>query len=101
HKTRGIAALLDGPAPVVVLIALERSEIVLQNIRQAAAPAVTTIVGMKPVAHGEVRGPLHRYIKRGVDTQSAFMHGFGSVSRFQIFSNFLEKIGCQIIARIL
>ena len=54
-----VIALLQRAAPIFVLIFVERAKIILQNIRQVAAPAVAAIVGMQAVAHGLVGGFLH------------------------------------------
>src|SRR5207245_9991712 len=71
------------------------------NIRQSAAPSVAAIVSMQSVADSKIRGALHSDIQRRVNAQSAFVHRFCPVSRFEIFPELLEKVRRQVIAWIL
>src|SRR6266404_657375 len=88
-ESRDIVALVDRPAPIIVLVGIERVAMIAQNIFEFAAPAVPPVVGMQAVANGLVRGALRVNIERRVDAKPAFMDGFRAVSAFQIFANLL------------
>ena len=53
-QARDIVALVDRPAPVVVLVGLERVAMVAQDVVKLAAPAVPAVVGVQAVADGMV-----------------------------------------------
>src|SRR5581483_8709803 len=50
-QPRNITALLDGMAPVIVLVGIELAQIVAQYIRQVPAPAVAPLVCVQSVAN--------------------------------------------------
>ena len=78
-QPRNITALLDGMAPVIVLVGIELAQIVAQYIRQVPAPAVAPLVCVQSVANCLIRRALHGDVQRGVDPEPAFMHSFASV----------------------
>ena len=98
-KPCNVRALLDVAVPVVVIVGFERGAMVGEDVVQVAAPAVAAIVGVQAVADGLICGALHRDVQRGVDAQAAFVNGFGAVGAFEIFANFLDEIGREIVAR--
>ena len=100
-QARDVVALVDRPAPVVVLVGLERIAMVAQDIVELAAPAVTPVVGVQAVADGLVGGALHGDVERRVHAQPAFVHRFGAIGAFQILADFFDEIRRQGIARRL
>ena len=63
------------------------------------APAVAPIVTVQAIAHGLVRGALHRDVQRSVDAQAALIDSFGAVGAFKILADLLNEIRSEIVAR--
>ena len=96
-----VRALHDVAVPIVVLIGFEGGATIGEDVVEVAAPAVAAIVGVQAVADGLVGGALHCDVQRGVNAQAALVNGFGAVGGLEIFANFLDEIGREVVARQL
>ena len=101
HEALHVVAFVDRPAPVIVLVRIQRVGLVHEDVIQLAAPAVTAVVGVQAVANGVVGGLLHRDVERGVHAQAALVHHFRAVGAFEIFADLFDKIRRQRISRRL
>ena len=95
-----VIAFLDRAAPIVILIFVERAKIILQNVGQVAAPAVTAVVGVQAVAHGLVGGFLHGDVQRGVDAQALFVDRGGAVGVLEILANVFDEVRREIVSSV-
>ena len=101
NESGDIASLLERVAPIVVFVTFELAEIVAQDVRKIALPAVPPFIAVQTIAERLVGDALHLDVQRGVHAQSAFVHGFGAVGGFKILANFFEEVRREIVARIL
>jgi hypothetical protein len=62
---------------------------------------VAALVGVQTAPQRLIGHALHVDVQRGVDAQAALVHRLRAVGCFEVFPDFLEKIGRQVIAWIL
>ena len=101
HESGNVTPFFNGVAPILVFIGVEPTEIVAQDVRQIPFPPVASLIGVQPVAQRLVGDLLHVDVQRRVNAQAALVNRRGSIRGFEIFPKLFEKIGREVVARIL
>ena len=84
--------------PIVGIVRIELAAL-LENILQAAAPPMASIVFVQAVENSAIGGALHGDIQRRINAQPLLVHGCGAVSLLEILPDVFDEVRRQIVVR--